>query len=156
MHSLPAGTAKRVQSDFVALSVRVQELKDWRTFATHPKREQFVNEMEALAAQPLQPAVQAERIRELRQAWQNLGPVTNQPASGEPASLTVQSLTTPDAATVTIGGQEGTVLFSGLAPTEIGVYQINVTVPTTIDAGTQQVIVSVGGVSSPGSALPVQ
>ena len=77
LHSLPAGTAKRVQSDFVALSVRVQELKDWRTFATHPKREQFLGEMEKLAAEPLQPTLQAERIRELRQAWKDLGPVTN-------------------------------------------------------------------------------
>ena len=77
LHSLPAGTAKRVQSDFVALSVRVQELKDWRTFATHPKREQFLVEMEKLAAEPLDPTLQAERIRELRQAWKDLGPVTN-------------------------------------------------------------------------------
>ncbi len=77
LHSLPAGTAKHVQSEYVALSARVQELKDWRTFATHPKREQFVGDMEALAAQPLQPALQAERIRELRQAWQDLGPITN-------------------------------------------------------------------------------
>ncbi|HTK99995.1 MAG TPA: DUF349 domain-containing protein [Pseudomonadales bacterium] len=77
LHSLPAGTAKRVQSDFVALSVRVQELKDWRTFATHPKREQFLGEMEKLAAEPLEPTLQAERIRELRQAWKDLGPVTN-------------------------------------------------------------------------------
>ncbi len=77
LHSLPAGTAKRVQSEFVALSVRVQELKDWRTFATHPKREQFLVEMEKLAAEPLEPTLQAERIRELRQAWKDLGPVTN-------------------------------------------------------------------------------
>lgn len=77
LHCLPAGTAKRVQSDFVALSARVQELKDWRTFATHPKREQFLVEMEKLASEPLEPTLQAERIRELRQAWKDLGPVTN-------------------------------------------------------------------------------
>ena len=77
LHSLPAATAKRVQGDFVALSVRVQELKDWRTFATHPKREQFLTEMEKLAAQPLEPPLQAERIRELRQAWKELGAITN-------------------------------------------------------------------------------
>jgi len=77
LHSLPSGTAKRIQGDFVALSVRVQELKDWRTYATHPKREEFTAEMEKLANEPLEPAVQAERIRELRQAWNNLGPVTN-------------------------------------------------------------------------------
>jgi exonuclease SbcC len=77
LHSLPAGTAKRVQGEFAALSARVQELKDWRTFATHPKREQFLSDMEKLAADPLEPAVQAERIRELRQAWKDLGPITN-------------------------------------------------------------------------------
>jgi len=79
LHSLPSGTAKRIQGDFAALSARVQELKDWRTFATHPKREEFTAEMEKLAAEPLAPALQAERIRELRQAWNDLGPVTNHP-----------------------------------------------------------------------------
>ena len=77
LHSLPSGTAKRVHNDFVALSLRVQELKDWRTFATHPKREQFLADMDKLAADPLEPALQAERIRELRQAWKDLGPITN-------------------------------------------------------------------------------
>jgi DNA repair protein SbcC/Rad50 len=78
IHSLPAGTAKRVQGEFAALSARVLELKDWRTFATHPKREQFVAEMQALVNAPLAPPQQAERIRELREAWNELGPVTNQ------------------------------------------------------------------------------
>ena len=77
LHSLPEGTAKRVHGDFVALSARVQELKDWRTFATHPKREQFALDMEKIATEPLPPALQAERIRELREAWQGLGPVTH-------------------------------------------------------------------------------
>jgi uncharacterized protein (TIGR03437 family) len=85
-----------------------------------------------------------------------LGPVENQPASGEPASLSVLSKTTPNTATVTIGGQPATVGFSGLAPGEIGVYQINVTVPNNIPAGTQNVVVSIGGVSSPTATLPIQ
>lgn len=85
-----------------------------------------------------------------------LGPVTNQPPSGEPASSTVLSPTTPNAATVTIGNQPATVSFSGLAPTEIGVYQINVQVPASLSPGTQQVVVTIGGVSSPAASLPVQ
>ena len=85
-----------------------------------------------------------------------LGPVTNQPASGAPASATVQSLTTPNAATVSIGNQPATVSFSGLSPTEIGVYQINVQVPATISPGTQPVVITIGGVSSPAASLPVQ
>jgi exonuclease SbcC len=79
LHCLPAGTARRVQGEFAALSARVVELKDWRTFATHPKREQFVEEMEALAQAPLTPPQQADKIRQLRQAWNELGPVTSQP-----------------------------------------------------------------------------
>ena len=54
------------------------------------------------------------------------------------------------------GGQPASVQFSGLAPGEIGVYQINVTVPANIPPGTQQVVVSIGGQTSPASALPIQ
>jgi uncharacterized protein (TIGR03437 family) len=54
-----------------------------------------------------------------------LGPVTNQPASGNPASLTSTS-ETPVKPAVTIGGIPATILFSGLAPGTVGEYQVNV------------------------------
>ena len=76
LRCLPAGSAKRLQQDFNAFSVRVLELKDWRTFATSPKREELCTEIEALAATPLDPAQQAERIRQLREAFKGLGPAT--------------------------------------------------------------------------------
>lgn len=86
-----------------------------------------------------------------------LGPVTNQPASGNPAGSGAQlSHTTPSMATVMIGGVAGNVNFSGLTPGYPGLYQVNVQVPTTISAGNQPVIVSIGGVSSPALMLPVQ
>jgi hypothetical protein len=77
LKSLPAGSAKRMQQEFNALSVRVLELKDWRTFATHPKREELCNEIETLAATPLDAPQQATRIKQLREEWKELGPATN-------------------------------------------------------------------------------
>ena len=83
-----------------------------------------------------------------------LGPVKNQPASGDSAGVPLSTTTT--AATVTIGGASANVMFSGLAPGFPGLYQVNAQVPSSIQAGNQQVIVSIGGVSSPALTLPVQ
>jgi minor extracellular serine protease Vpr len=84
-----------------------------------------------------------------------LGPVTNQPASGEPApsSPLAQTTTTP---VVTIGGQPAPVSFSGLVPTIAGLYQINVTVPSNISAGPQPITVAIGGQTSPTSGIVVK
>lgn len=84
-----------------------------------------------------------------------LGPVTNQPATGDPAPSATLSKTqaTP---TVTIGGADATVEFSGLAPGFAGLYQLNVVVPPGINPGVQPVIVTIGGISSPAVNLPVK
>jgi len=84
-----------------------------------------------------------------------LGPVANTPASGDPASLTALSQT-PSIPVVTIGGVAAPVSFSGLTPGLAGLYQINVTVPSTISAGTQQIIVSIGGQTSKPSGIVVR
>jgi uncharacterized protein (TIGR03437 family) len=98
------------------------------------------------------PAVRGQPV----QLYANgLGPVANAPASGDPASTTALSQTT-STATVTIGGANATVLFSGLAPGLVGLYQLNVTVPTGIPAGNQPVVVSIGGQSSQPSGITVQ
>ena len=84
-----------------------------------------------------------------------LGPVDNQPPTGEPAAMSPLShtLTKP---TVTIAGQEATVSFSGLAPLYSGLYQVNVEVPAGVPAGAQQVVLKINGVDSPAASLPVQ
>jgi len=64
-----------------------------------------------------------------------LGPVSaNQPATGAAASLTnlAPTVTQP---TVSIGGVAATPSFSGLAPGYVGLYQVNVQVPSTVAAG---------------------
>lgn len=84
-----------------------------------------------------------------------LGPVSNQPASGEatPTQPLAETTATP---TVTIGGKNADVSFSGLTPTVAGLYQINVTVPQGLAPGLQPVTVSIGGVTSNTANLPVQ
>ena len=86
-----------------------------------------------------------------------LGPVNNQPASGDPAPSAPLLATTKTTPTVFIGGQQATVSFSGLAPGFPGLYQINVVVPTTLTAGgTYPVILSIGGQTAKTSNLIVQ
>ena len=84
-----------------------------------------------------------------------LGPVTNQPASGEPApaSPLARTKSTP---VVTIGGQPADVSFSGLAPGFAGLYQINVTMPSNLSPGAHPISVAIGGRTSKLSGISVQ
>ncbi|HEX7034976.1 MAG TPA: DUF349 domain-containing protein [Pseudomonadales bacterium] len=74
--ALPAAAVRRQGKALGKQAARLAELKDWQTFATTPKREALLQEMQALAAAPLEPREQAERIKKLRREWQALGPIT--------------------------------------------------------------------------------
>jgi uncharacterized protein (TIGR03437 family) len=77
-----------------------------------------------------------------------LGSVTNSPATGAPASDTIHS-TTIAMPEVTIGGLPATVSFSGLAPTYVGLYQVNVQIPSGVAAGDAvPLLLSIGGVNA--------
>ena len=85
-----------------------------------------------------------------------LGAVDNRPPSGEatPAQPLAKTLATP---TVTIGGVVAPqVLFSGLTPGSIGLYQIDVAVPANAPTGVQPVVITQNGVSSLPANLPIQ
>ena len=58
-------------------------------------------------------------------------------------------------AVVTVGGLQASTTFIGIPPGLVGVVQINFQVPTDIAPGTQPVVVTVGGVSSPAANLLV-
>jgi uncharacterized protein (TIGR03437 family) len=84
-----------------------------------------------------------------------LGPVENAPKSGE-ASPSNPLARTRAPVQVTIGGRPAEVLFSGLTPQAIGLYQINVVVPADTPAGLQPVAIRVNGVEAKTVMLPVQ
>jgi minor extracellular serine protease Vpr len=85
-----------------------------------------------------------------------LGPVSNQPVSGDPASATALSTTTGPV-TVSFGGVTATASFAGLTPGLQGLYQLNVTVPSSVTPGSAvPVTMTVGGVTSAQATLPVQ
>ena len=84
-----------------------------------------------------------------------LGPVNSQPASGDPAASSASTTTQP--VTVSFGGVNATPSFSGLTPGLQGLYQLNVTVPSTVTPGSAvPVTISVGGVTSAQATLPIQ
>jgi len=86
-----------------------------------------------------------------------LGPVNNQPASGESAPASGNpACNTTSAVTVKIGNDTVTPTFAGLAPGYPALYQITLTVPTDLAVGSQPVTVTVGGVTSKASAIWLQ
>ncbi len=111
---------------------------------------------ENLSGQVLSTSLPAVQGQYVSLYCNGLGPVTNQPATGA-AALADPSLSYTSAqVTATIGGQPATVQFSGLAPNFVGLYQVNVLVPTGLTPGNQPVVLTVGNVSSPSVLLPVQ
>jgi minor extracellular serine protease Vpr len=82
-----------------------------------------------------------------------LGPVTNQPASGDPAPSSPLAETTA-VPVVMIGGVAAQVMFHGMTPGNAALYQVNAIVPA-ISAGVQPITISIAGVTSSTSLLPV-
>ena len=97
----------------------------------------------------------AERGQIIQLYANGLGPVTNQPASGEPAfALPLAKTTSP--ATVFIGGKPAAVSFSGLAPGFAGLYQVNVAMPEGLSPGAYPIVLSVGDRTSKASSIAIR
>jgi uncharacterized protein (TIGR03437 family) len=85
-----------------------------------------------------------------------LGPVRNAPATGRPASSSPLSETTVTP-TVTFGGATAIeVPFSGLAPGFVGLYQVNVRIPTGAPSGSVDVVIIISGQASKAVKLAIQ
>lgn len=84
-----------------------------------------------------------------------LGPVNLAIASGAAAPSTAPFAETTNTPTVAIGNVSAHVLFSGLAPGYVGLYQVNVTVPSGLSGGSHSLQISVGGVASNTTTLAV-
>jgi uncharacterized protein (TIGR03437 family) len=78
-----------------------------------------------------------------------LGSVSNAPPDGAPAPAAEPLARTTISPTVTIGGQNVSVLYAGLAPGLIGVYQVNVGIEPAVPVGAAvPIIVTVGSQAS--------
>ncbi len=81
-----------------------------------------------------------------------LGPVSPTVATGTPASTAAQ-VTIPTS--VTIGGLSAKVIYAGLAPSFVGLYQINVIVPSNTTSGNAVPVVITTGTSVSNTATIV-
>jgi len=82
-----------------------------------------------------------------------LGAVETDVETGAPAATAVRARTTPK---VTMGGVDAPVLYAGLAPGFVGVYQINIQVPAKVPVGNVSLIIFMGDSDSPPIVIPVQ
>ena len=90
----------------------------------------------------------AIRGRSIQIYANGLGPVDNRPASGEPSPSAEPLARTRVLPTVTIGGIRADVSFSGLAPGIVGLYQVNVVVPSNTPTGLQPIVITANGIDS--------
>ena len=56
---------------------------------------------------------------------------------------------------ITVGGVNAAITFTGIPPGFVGVTQINFTIPNSVAAGVQPVVVTVGGASSSGASIRI-
>ncbi len=75
--------------------------------------------------------------------------------SAPSSSTPLADLPAPANVTVTVGGVGAHIACIGIPPGLVGVVQINITVPSNVPAGTQPLIVTVGGVPSAAAKLTI-
>jgi len=83
------------------------------------------------------------------------GPVTPQSATGASAGSSPLSIMNP-IPSVTINNHNATVLYAGLSPGSVGLYQFNVVVPDQVGTGNLTVLFNTGGLGPPLVTIPVQ
>jgi hypothetical protein len=66
---LPAHLLNQLQH----LDLKLDELKDWKSFSVMPKRSALMEQMESLVGSTLDPITLANRIKSLQQEWRTLG-----------------------------------------------------------------------------------
>jgi uncharacterized protein (TIGR03437 family) len=79
---------------------------------------------------------------------EGLGPVSNPPPTGHGTPGSPYAMVQSDVR-LTVGGAPCEVLFAGLSPGLVGVYQVNFRVASNAPTGMQDLVVAVGGVAGP-------
>lgn len=81
------------------------------------------------------------------------GPLSTPQQSGRSARSRLSTLHSP---TVTVGGREASVAYSGTIPGAVGITKIDFVIPSGVSAGATEVSVSVNGSTSNSVTIPVQ
>jgi uncharacterized protein (TIGR03437 family) len=84
-----------------------------------------------------------------------LGPTNPAVATGAASPGTPSPATTTAQPTVSVGGQQASVSFSGLTPGQVSLYQVSFTLPTSAPGGNLPVTLSIGGQTSDTVTLTV-
>jgi uncharacterized protein (TIGR03437 family) len=84
-----------------------------------------------------------------------VGKLNNPPRSGTPSPGSALA-TSVDPPTITVGGSNATVLFSGLTPGFVGLIQFNITLPSSLPSGSLPLVIQFPSNSSPAVSLPVK
>ena len=107
----------------------------------------------AILAGPQNPAVRGGYV-ELYAA--GLGPISNQPADGAPASSSAQAETVVPVSAA-VGGIPADVVFSGLAPGALNLYQVNIRIPEDAPVGPAiEIVLTQGNRSSRPVTIAIQ
>ena len=85
-----------------------------------------------------------------------MGPVSNTPASGAVSPGGGSLAVCQQLPSATIGGIPARVEFAGLVPGFVGEYQVNITVPAGVAAGSAPLIITAGGIDSQAFPLATQ
>lgn len=67
--------ALKFQRQFQMLTAQLSEIRDWQGYAAIPKKEALCANMEALIDSDIDPAILAEKIRDLQEEWKAIGPI---------------------------------------------------------------------------------
>ena len=84
-----------------------------------------------------------------------IGPVTDRQVTGE-ATPFGSPIWTSQIPTVQVNGQDAVVLFSGLTPGFVGLYQLNITLPANLPSGNLLLVVFSNGIESNTVLIPIQ
>lgn len=71
---LPRPSHAQYKSLLAPISAEIKQLFGWQQFVESPKRQVLCEEVESLVENPLVPQEQFNRVRDLREAWNQLGP----------------------------------------------------------------------------------
>ena len=71
---LPRPAQAKYKSQLTPIAVEIRQLFGWQEFVESPKRQVLCEDVENLVENPLTPQEQFNRIRDLREAWNQLGP----------------------------------------------------------------------------------